>query len=99
MKTLIAFLVLTTSVSSFAQGFQTPMQMTANVGKAVISHLTSSPDLEMLRIERISVSGKYAKAQLLDSEGSCSAIPFIVQSDARGKVSVKLNTTAFAVCD
>ena len=100
MKQVIALLALTASLSSFAQGFQTPLQQSAAAAKAVISFVATLPNIEMVRIEKINIiSGRLAKVELRVSKNRCMAIPLVLSSDSRGKVKVKVHSDAYAECE
>jgi len=99
MKSFTACLFLTVSISGFAQIIPTPFQASADTGKAIITYLEASMKNKFLSIQEISISGRFAKVELVDNEGNCSAIPFIVKYSDAGETTVHVNAAAFAVCD
>lgn len=79
--------------------FQTPAQQSANTIKAVVQSILSDNGLQLLSITKVTVSTSGAKAQLVNQSGECLAIPYVVEADAVGAVSVEVDTAALAICD
>ena len=85
--------------SASSMAFQTPAQRSANVIKAVVESILSDNGLQLLSITKVTVSTSGAKAQLVNQNGECLAIPYVVKADALGTVSVEVNKVALAICD
>jgi len=98
MKKLLVTCVLLGSFSAMA--FQSPVQQSGSVFRAVLNSIQKDPKLELMSIRKITSDYVSAKAQLLDHEsGNCLAIPYTVKANRMGEISVEVNTAAFAVCD
>jgi hypothetical protein len=82
-----------------AKAFQTPAQQSANAIKAVVQSISSDSGLQLLSITKVSVTGSDAKAQLVNQNGECLAIPYVIKADALGTASAEINKAALAVCD
>ena len=85
--------------SATAMAFQTPAQQSANIIKAVVQSILSENGFQLLSITKITVSPSGAKAQLVNQNGECLAIPYVVKADAVGTVSVEVDKAALAICD
>lgn len=82
-----------------ARAFQAPAQQSANTINAVVQSILSDRGLQLLSIVKVSVSTSGAKAQLVNQNGECLAIPYIVKSDAVGTISIEVDRAALAICD
>ena len=96
-KYLIAACLTLVSVSAMA--FQTPVQQSANTIRAVIQSILSEKGFQLLSIKKVTVSNSDAKAELVNQNGECLAIPYLVKADALGSISVEVNKAALAICD
>ncbi len=86
-------------VSTSAMAFQTPVQQSANIVKAIVEAILKDNGLQLLSISKVTVSDSGAKAQLVDQSGECLAIPYLVNIDALGAITVEVNKAAIAICD
>jgi hypothetical protein len=85
--------------SASAMAFETPAQQSANAIKAVVQSILSDSGLQLLSITKVTASTSGAKAQLVNQNGECLAIPYLVKADSLGRVSVEVNRVALALCD
>lgn len=95
------YLILTclALVSTTAMAFQTPAQQSANAINAVVQSILTDKGLQLLSITKINVSTSGAKAQLVNQNGECLALPYVIKTDALGTVSAEINKSALAICD
>ena len=92
-------LVCLALASTTAMAFQTPVQQSANTINAVIQSILSDKGLQLLSITKITVGTSGAKAQLVNQNGECLALPYVIKADALGAVSAEINKAAIAICD
>lgn len=86
-------------VSASAMAFQTPAHQSANTIKAVVESILNSEGFQLLTITKVTVSASGAKAQLVNQNGECLAIPYVIKADALGTISVEVDKAALAICD
>lgn len=99
MKSFLMIATYLTFASTSALAFQAPVQQSANIYKAVISLILSDNGLMFYSIEKIVVTSSYAKAQLVNQDGDCLAIPFEIKTDGLGTIKVEVDKAALAVCN
>lgn len=94
------FTVLLSS-TAFAQSFQLPAQQSAVVVRSVVNLILADEGLKFSKINKITVSDDFssAKAELIDQEGNCVAIPYVIKMNQLGENEVKVNTLALAICN
>lgn len=97
MKKYFALSIFLGAIS--AQAIQSPAQQSAGVVNAVVASILADTGLQFQSISKITVRSGNAKAQLLDQNGDCIAIPYVVETSALGDIRVDVNEAARAICD
>lgn len=79
--------------------FQTPSQQSANAINPVVQSILNDKGLQLLSITKIDVSTSGPKAQLVNQDGKCLALPYVIKADSLGNISAEINKAALATCD
>lgn len=78
---------------------QAPIQQSANGVKAVLSSVLADPGFSLMTISKIHIAEGRAKVQLLDQQGTCVTIPYMIKLDKMGLPSATPDRAALAQCD